>query len=417
MFGIFCCPDIKPYRPELLDHAPKFTAFLNWARHRTSCLVLDDGFSLVSSAPYAVQFVRQVNNGLQEVIRYFVPTTNGLKYMEATENDLLRANFEKLNAYMNFKCEVHNKFYEVNLYQKNPTNAHHRLVNLAQPSKEIDLAFRQRGAETESFKGDEVKERENRWGPLSSVVQRKNFLKTLQESSKSAMAEERKRRPSHAGKQLAAQPNTAALKTVLQFLLPTVRISRSNPLLSLLSLDWINEKLGLGLEFEDLWWAELTSSNIIILITECFEMADSDSVDLAEVEDLVVRAMHNTDTFANQKRPGRVRLQEIIGKVLECGRTVRWQYKFRDNITCVLQAGPSKELLEQCRRRDEALQQDTSDQNIYGTNKFYAEGVTTTPTSDYSYSHHHFDYNYVSEPMKDLTDCDNECRFWGNCDY
>lgn len=37
---------------------------------------------------------------------------------------------------------MHNRFFEVNLYQKNPTNAHHWRSNLARPSRDIDLAFR-----------------------------------------------------------------------------------------------------------------------------------------------------------------------------------------------------------------------------------------------------------------------------------
>ena len=32
--------------------------------------------------------------------------------------------------YKNFKCDAHNKFFEVNLYQKNPINKHHWRANI-----------------------------------------------------------------------------------------------------------------------------------------------------------------------------------------------------------------------------------------------------------------------------------------------
>lgn len=46
------------------------------------------------------------------------------------------------SRYKNFRCEHHDKFFEVNLYQNNPINSHHWRVNLARPSRDIDLAFR-----------------------------------------------------------------------------------------------------------------------------------------------------------------------------------------------------------------------------------------------------------------------------------
>lgn len=46
--------------------------------------------------------------------------------------------------YKNFKCDAHNRFFEVNLYQKNPTNKHHWRAGLARPSTDIDLSYRQK---------------------------------------------------------------------------------------------------------------------------------------------------------------------------------------------------------------------------------------------------------------------------------
>ena len=53
--------------------------------------------------PYAVQFVRQVNFGAIEAKRYFIPRKeeSGAQtgFVEVTEQDLIAANFQKLNSY------------------------------------------------------------------------------------------------------------------------------------------------------------------------------------------------------------------------------------------------------------------------------------------------------------------------------
>ena len=72
---------------------------MHWAGLQTTSLVPVDS-SLVSSAPYAIQLVRQINYGPQESIRYFVPASNGSEFAEATEDDLLKSNFDKLNTYL-----------------------------------------------------------------------------------------------------------------------------------------------------------------------------------------------------------------------------------------------------------------------------------------------------------------------------
>ena len=41
--------------------------------------------------------------------------------------------------YKNYRCDEHNKFFEVNLYQKDPVNKNHWRVNLARPGSQIDL--------------------------------------------------------------------------------------------------------------------------------------------------------------------------------------------------------------------------------------------------------------------------------------
>lgn len=73
---------------------------MRWAGLQTTSPVPVDGSSPVSSAPYAIQLVRQINYGPQESIRYFVPASDGSYFTEATEDDLLKLNFEKLNSYL-----------------------------------------------------------------------------------------------------------------------------------------------------------------------------------------------------------------------------------------------------------------------------------------------------------------------------
>lgn len=44
-----------------------------------------------------------------------------------------------ITRYKNFKCDSHNKFFEFNIYQKNPLNKHHWRANIARPAGEIDI--------------------------------------------------------------------------------------------------------------------------------------------------------------------------------------------------------------------------------------------------------------------------------------
>ncbi|KAH7205372.1 uncharacterized protein BKA55DRAFT_530727 [Fusarium redolens] len=437
MSAIFCCPDIKPYRPRWLDHEPKFTAFLRWANHLTTPPATENDFSVVSNAPYAVQLVRQVNYGPQEAIRYFVPAQNGSIFVETTEIDLVNANFEKLNSYKNFRCEYHNKFFEVNLYQKNPTNTHHWRANLARLSREIDLVYRHKDTEMEKTNADEKAERET--GPdLPFVPQREKLLprpcnllsKPVQAGCESHWATSKTESGlSDSNEQSTAELDIAAFKRVLRFLLPAVGTSLgSNPLLSLLCLDWINQELSLGLSLEALWEAQLTSSNIIIFLCRCFNMSDSDSVDLDGIEDLVLPAMRHIQPLRNRKNAGRARLQDIVYQALEDGRSVPWVRKFRDDITRVFECGPGEDLLQRCWHKDDELRQDPSNQNndlvheasveedkeeneLWMKHRKLAVGVFHNYGSDDS------DYYYGYESPKDFTACDKECGYCGHCDY
>lgn len=171
MSSIFCCSSASPYRPSLLLHEDKFVSFIDWARVSHSSIDPNSGsfFQDPSNLPaFVVQFVQQINFGPLESKRYFAPCSttsstvtdgSGTAFVEVVEQDLITANFQKLNSYVNsafiilwtscwcisknsyknFKCKLHNKFFEVNLYQKDPLNHHHWRADIARPARDIDL--------------------------------------------------------------------------------------------------------------------------------------------------------------------------------------------------------------------------------------------------------------------------------------
>jgi len=151
------------------------------------------------------------------------------------------------------------------------------------------------------------------------------------------------------------------VKNALRILLPTVGQGLgSSRLTSLLCLDWVSRALDLGLEFEDMWTAEIDSSNIIIFIVDCFAADDAFenlSVDLANVEDLVVPAIRYVDSRNGKQEAGKVRLQKIIERVLESGRDLDWVSACGDSISRVFTSGPSQKLLEHCQHKHKRLEE------------------------------------------------------------
>ncbi|WZH45367.1 uncharacterized protein QYS62_006420 [Fusarium acuminatum] len=140
MSSLFCCGSIEPYRSQYLSHQSKFNNFMAWASFpRESATEADVNMS--NAAPtFAVQLVRQVNFDPLEPKRYFIPAdTTEAGFFEITEADLIQANFQKVNTYKNYRCRGHNKFFEVNIYQKNPVNEHHWRADIARPAGSTDL--------------------------------------------------------------------------------------------------------------------------------------------------------------------------------------------------------------------------------------------------------------------------------------
>lgn len=100
MPSLFCCGSVQPYRPQILSHEPKLRAFQSWAAYPRDSTASQDAVDLLALKPeFAVQLVRQVNYGPLESKRYFVPNgSNDGGFVEISENDLIQANFQKLNA-------------------------------------------------------------------------------------------------------------------------------------------------------------------------------------------------------------------------------------------------------------------------------------------------------------------------------
>jgi hypothetical protein len=103
MASLFCCSSTEHYRYQRLEHETKFTAFQTWAAFPKASSVRtgdDDANPLIDLQPeYAVQLVQQVNYGPLESKRYFIATGGQDEpFVEVTEDDLVEANFQKLNS-------------------------------------------------------------------------------------------------------------------------------------------------------------------------------------------------------------------------------------------------------------------------------------------------------------------------------
>ncbi|KAI1121200.1 hypothetical protein F5Y10DRAFT_256769 [Nemania abortiva] len=422
MSSILCCSSISPYRPRWLDHEPKFNSFMGWAKSDPAEPA--NGSSLVDSALYVVQLVRQVNYGKRESIRYFVPDTSSSFFLEATEQDLIQANFEKLNSFKNFKCQRHNKFFEVNLYQKNPKNTHHWRADSARPSRDIDLEFRKKEVIQESTSDEE-------FAPLTSSLDfsssnPKHNTSPPQSSDPPVTSHQPSEVRSHEKESLAqllasCLTKASVLKPVLQFLLPSVGTNLGpNSLLSLLCLDWVNKELDLGLDHENLWEAKLTSSNISIFLKSLISPSSTNVISLTEIENLVVRAMTLLYSSEENEVLGRVRFENIVNQVLDSNTSAGWVSENEDKIRCALTSGPSEELLMSCGHSGaEPLNDQLRRITVVGPQiEPHTQGKFFFDDDDDGYDYGRSDdYDYESSGPKDYAACDKECGYCGKCDY
>lgn len=106
---LFCCEAIQPFKPKRLMHDEKFRSFMNWGNSPKASSIAttagknDQGSLNLAEVkpPYAVQLVRQVNYGPLESKRYFIPVEGKEEaFVEVSEEDLVKANFQKLNSYV-----------------------------------------------------------------------------------------------------------------------------------------------------------------------------------------------------------------------------------------------------------------------------------------------------------------------------
>ncbi|CAI0651515.1 unnamed protein product [Colletotrichum noveboracense] len=142
MSALLCCESLKPYKALRTDHEVRFTRFMAWANDFQRTVIEEaskiDGTNRIPL--YAIQLVRQVNYGPLESKRYFVNFADCThSYVEVAGDFLIQVNFQKINSFKNFKCDIHDRFFEINLYQKDPINKHHWRANLARPASNIDL--------------------------------------------------------------------------------------------------------------------------------------------------------------------------------------------------------------------------------------------------------------------------------------
>ena len=101
MASIFCCPGIKPYRPQSIDQELKFTRFMAWAGFpKTSVVETQEPNDTMASQPtHVIQVVQQVNYGPLESKRYFAAVEQKEEpFVEVTERGLIEANYAKVNS-------------------------------------------------------------------------------------------------------------------------------------------------------------------------------------------------------------------------------------------------------------------------------------------------------------------------------
>ncbi|KAF1999499.1 hypothetical protein P154DRAFT_554760 [Amniculicola lignicola CBS 123094] len=115
----FLLPSIQGYKNKIISHEAKFDSFMSWA-----------------NPP------RGMNFGPLESKRYFAKNdgaTGEPAFVEVSEKWLVVANFQKLNAFKNYKCGAHNKFFEINVYEKDPVSLRYWRADVARPATDVDL--------------------------------------------------------------------------------------------------------------------------------------------------------------------------------------------------------------------------------------------------------------------------------------
>jgi len=103
MSSVFCCSRAQSYKNKNLSEESKFRAFLAWAEYPKESEIYSTSKATVTTTTYAIQIVKQVNFGPLESKRYYMfngAEGDGDAFVEVTEQWLIDANFQKLNAFV-----------------------------------------------------------------------------------------------------------------------------------------------------------------------------------------------------------------------------------------------------------------------------------------------------------------------------
>ncbi|KAJ7279469.1 hypothetical protein C8J57DRAFT_1502119 [Mycena rebaudengoi] len=105
------------------DNDAKFGAFLEFVGKSSLARTTSR-----DTSAYAIQLVTQVNYGPILSKKFFATAAlagGDEPFVEITEAQMLELNLRKENTYKNFRSKEENKFYELNLYLRDPTTKHH----------------------------------------------------------------------------------------------------------------------------------------------------------------------------------------------------------------------------------------------------------------------------------------------------
>ncbi|KAM7195168.1 hypothetical protein V8F33_006842 [Rhypophila sp. PSN 637] len=361
------------------------------------------------------------NRFLPESIRYFVP--DDAEFREATEDALLKANFERLRS------------------------------NLARPSRDIDLAFRKENPT-----------------PVSSVITSQDPAPTTVTTSDNTEEGAVDHTPPIVGK-LGSECVTPGTRLALQMLLPHLQKGllssgptsgdmRHNSIMLLLALDKVNTDMNLGMDLKYLWTTQLENHlHVLSFFWNCFVLDFKNSGVTLGVFDLQEVVMPAVDYFEHlyksdiPRPPGRDRLQALVDKVLATVRRdgVEWVVRFGHLVEKVMEAGvpgedDAKVLYHSGRHMSQIIvkeweeevdsgeRQSESAQKQKPTNgdgKTWRTELDNEDEDYYGDSTRDVYWDHLEEDdfrcsswrgsspssNKDFTACDQECGYCGQCDY
>ncbi|KAJ5958184.1 uncharacterized protein N7479_005334 [Penicillium vulpinum] len=141
MSNLFCCTTIQPTKLPNPEHEQTFTEFTKWALTTIGNLT---GSTNPSEASLCVQLVSQVNSGSVDSVRYFVAGDKHGNFEEISEDDVLDANFVKINECKSFICTKHNRVFDLNLYEPSTGSTRHWRSSITKPLKQIENALKHR---------------------------------------------------------------------------------------------------------------------------------------------------------------------------------------------------------------------------------------------------------------------------------